>query len=288
MSRAQAEQYAANRDLWLCLARALAPPGGDAAFHRAFTVDLAYDLSAISEEIGLNIVAEIDAFADAAGKLADVIEIQRVYAALFVTPPVPVFMNTGIYLDSALLGPSELDLNAWYARHGFERHAEFRDLNDHAAVQFEFLGLLFEKAADRASARENMEAIAYATEAQRFMASFPRRWITAFLRALEKACEERGHNSAYAHLARIAWLAIEAGLPAETADLKVEAKAAFPAGSSHGLGPLTAEDLAEIAVRLEAAGLSYAHVKSLPEWQDDAYARRRREIIDSFIGSGTA
>ena len=43
------------------------------------------------------------------------------------------------------------------------------------------------------------------------------------------------------------------------------------------MGAFTAADLAEIAYRLERDGLSYAHVKALPEWSDLAFDARRAE-----------
>lgn len=275
VTRALGDACAAKRDFWLCLARAFAPPAGG-EFHTAFTSDLPSDLEAIAEEIGLNVAADLDRFREAAGGLTDALEIQQHYASFFVTPPVPVFMNTGVYLDNAFLGPSEIDINDWYARHGFERHAGFKDLNDHVAVQFEFVGLLYEKAADRAFGGNDMEALAFAAEAERFLAAFPRRWVTSFLSAIEGACSERRLNRAYAHLSRIAWLSIEHHLAGAEVKINAAESVPFPAGSSRGMGALTAEDLAEIAFRLDAAGLSYDHVKALPEWEDAAFNRRSK------------
>lgn len=275
MTKSLGERYASKRDLWLCLARAFAPPAsGD--YHAAFVRHLPGDLSAICEEIGLNVVADLDGFAEAAGRLPDALEIQRSYAALFVTPPAPVFMNTAIYLDGAFLGQSEIDINTWYTRHGFERHAAFHDLNDHAAVQFEFVALLFDKAATSAFANEDMEALAYAAEAERFLNTFPKHWITAFLQAIAQAVSRDDGGAVYLHLARIAWRAIEQAI-AESSILAETAGTAFPDGSSRGLGPLTADDLAEIAFRLEAAGLDYTHVMALPEWRDEALTLRREQ-----------
>ena len=249
MTKSLGERYASKRDLWLCLARAFAPPaGGD--YHAAFVQDLPDDLAAIGEEIGLNIVSELDNFAGAARQLPDGLEIQRSYAALFVTPPAPVFMNTAIYLDGVFLGQNEIDLNTLYARHGYEQHAEFHDLNDHAAVQFEFVALLFNKAATAALANEDMEALPYAAEAERFLNAFPKHWMTAFLQGLAQAVLRHDRGGVYLHLAKIAWLAIEQSLAESPAQSELAAVTTFPDGSSRGLGPLTAEDLAEIALRL--------------------------------------
>jgi TorA maturation chaperone TorD len=275
MTRAFGETCAAKRDFWLSMARAFAPPAaGD--YHRAFTVDLPGDLDAIALEVGLNIRAELDGFLAAARALQDSLELQRLYASLFVTPPVPVFMNTAVYQDNAFLGPSENDLNDWYARHGFERHEEFRDLNDHVAVQLEFIGLLYQKAADRAFAGNDMEGVAFATEAERFLSQHPKRWIMAFCSALESTCVNRGVNGVYTHLARIAWHAVEHHLQNGAVRFEVD-EGSFPKGSARGAGPLNAADLAEIAYRLQSTGLSFDHVKALPEWSDAAFSARRAQ-----------
>lgn len=283
MTRSLGERFASKRDLWLCLARAFAPPVGD-DYHAAFVRHLPDDLAAICEEVGLNVAAELDGFVAAARQLPDKLEIQRSYAALFLTPPTPVFMNTAIYLDGAFLGPSEIDLNAWYARHGYERHAEFRDLNDHAAVQFEFVALLFDKAATAALANDDMEAFAYGTEAERFLAAFPKRWMTAFLQALVQATSGHEMGKVYLHLAKIAWFATEQSVAESPMQSEIAAEATFPDGSSRGMGPLTAEDLAEIALRLEAAGLDCAHVRALPEWRDEVLSVRRLQTADDSKG----
>lgn len=283
MTRSLGERFASKRDLWLCLARAFAPPVGD-DYHAAFVRHLPDDLATICEEVGLNVVAELDGFVAAARQLPDTLEIQRSYAALFLTPPAPVFMNTAIYLDGAFLGPSEIDLNAWYALHGYDRHTEFRDLNDHAAVQIEFVALLYDKAVAAALANDDMEALAYAVEAERFLNAFPKRWMTAFLQAVVQTISHHEKGAVYLHLAKIAWLAIEHSLADSPVRSESAAGAAFPDGSSRGLGPLTAEDLAEIALRLEAAGLDCAHVRALPEWRDEVLTARRLQTADDSKG----
>lgn len=267
------EKYASHRDLWLCLARAFAPPTAD-SFFQAFTQDLPHDLAAIADELGISLTSEVEGFAAAAQLLPDALELQRIYAALFVIPPAPVFMNTAIYLDGAFLGPSEIDINGWYSRHHYQRHPEFHDLNDHAAAQFEFLALLYERALKAAVAHDHMEAVAYASEAERFLNAFPKRWIGPFLQAVEKTCAEHDLSTVYLHLGRIVWLAIDNALQDGSSRLQMESGLAFPEASSRGIGALTAEDLAEIALRLDAAGLDYGHIRALPEWREETFSAR--------------
>ncbi len=285
MTRAQADTFATRRDLWLCLARALAPPG-DESYHKAFVEDLPADLAAIAEEIRLDIASELDRLAEAAKMLHDALEIQILYAALFATPPAPVFINTAIYLDGGFLGESELAIHDWYARHGFERRNDFHDLNDHAAVQLEFVGQLYEKAAGRAMAGEDMDALAFASEAARFLAAYPRRWITPLLQRLEETCSERSLNDAFVHIARILLRAIMAEQESAAARFEVEARSILPQGSSRGIGDLTSEDLAEVAVRMKSAGLDFAHVRARPEWHEEAFVARLEK--SDTEGNGTA
>lgn len=275
MHRDTAHLAFSKRDFWLCLARAFAPPAAGQNYLDTFRTDLPADLVAIADEMGLQFGAEVEDFRAAAARIADSLELQKLYAALFLTPPAPVMLNTGIYLDGTLLGDSEQELNAFYARHGFERHPEFRDLNDTPGVQCEFLGLLYDKVGRHALANEDMDAMACIAEAERFIARYPRRWITPCLRDLERACETAGLNGVYVHLARILWLTVEETVSVAAGRLDAVPEVVLPEGSSLGVGAITAEDLAEIACRLEEAGLGYDHVAQHEGWSDEAFAARR-------------
>lgn len=270
MTQFQALGYAAKRDFWLCLARAFAPPAAE-TYRDSFCKDLPEDLFAITTEIGAKVDGDIEAFAKEAAKLPDSLEIQRLYAALFVTPPTPAFMNTAIYLDGAFLGGSEFDIQQWYARHGFERHEGFRDLNDHAAVQMEFLGQLFDRASTFARSSDDIAALALATEAGRFIHTYVRQWIGPFLHSIQEACRERDLNAAFVHLARIVWSMVDYEIEHGTARFEVEAERPLPNGSSRGIGDVTAEDLAEIALRLQSAGLSFDHIREQEAWSETVF-----------------
>ncbi|BCX16679.1 MAG: hypothetical protein KatS3mg117_0361 [Geminicoccaceae bacterium] len=260
-------------ELWLVLARAFAQPSGP-AYHTAFRDDLPEALASIAAELGIEAGECLRELAAAAAALAEPLDLERLYAALFLVPPAPVATNTAIYLDGALLGPSELEMNRAYERHGFVRDPAFRDLADHPTPQFEFVGRLYERAAEALDAGEEMRALALASEAERFLARFPRRWVTPFVAALERACGEAGRNAAYLWLGRFLWLALEHELGRSAVRFE-DSERALPEGSSRGLGEPTAEDLAEIAVRLEAAGLGFDHVRALPAWREDVYLARR-------------
>lgn len=277
MTRSNAVRYASWRDFWLCLSHAFAVPEGS-SYREAFVISLSEDLDAISYEIGLNIAQDIEMFSLAARELAGELDIQRLHAELFSVPPTPVFANTAIYLDGAFLGESELEIMRWYGRHGFERRDTFRDLGDHVAVQLEFIGRLYEKASQSSERAEDIEAQALATEAERFIDAFPRRWIGPFLTDLQDAVAARRLNGAYLHLARILWLGVERASAHGAQRFEQEADAPLPAGSARGIGSLTAEDLAEIATRLSGAGLGIDHVRLQPGWSDEVFDRHRAKM----------
>ena len=272
-----------TRDFWLCLARAFAPPGTGQDYLRAFQTDLPDDLDTIGKEMGLQLSAEVADFRKAASELADPLALQKLYAALFLTPPTPVMVNTCFYIDGGMQGASEQALEAIYATHGYKRHEHFRDLNDTVGVQADFLALLYERAGQKAQNGEDIDARAYLSQADQIIADYPCRWITPFLRDLENASREHGVNPVYCHLARMIWLAVEGSVQAPVI---AEIKAGFsqlPPGSARGIGALTAEDLAEIAWRLQRDGLGWDHVAANDGW-DDAVFRARCAKGDS-IGS---
>lgn len=262
-----------RRDLWLCLARAFSKPEGD-AFRDVFTQHLADDLQAIAEETGLVAHEDIAALRVDAARLGHDLDLLRLYAKLFIAPPAPVVLNAGFYMEGGKTGHIEQELRALYARHGVAKAEAMRDFHDAVPIQLEFLSFLYERAGDYARAGQNMEARAYMAEAEAFIARYPVQWCSPFMRDMDKACAEDGLNRAYAHLARILWLAVEqarAGAPIEA----LPAGAGLPQGSSRGLGDVTAQDLAEVAYRLEQAGLAWDHVEANDAWNDDVFAARR-------------
>jgi len=273
MSDTLATDANSRRDFWLCLARAFGKPEG-AEFRDVFTAHLADDLQAIAEETGLIVHEDIAALRVAATGLGQDLDLLRLYSKLFIAPPTPVMLNSGFYLDGGRTGHIEQELRALYTRHGVAKNETMRDLHDAVPIQLEFLSFLYGRAGDHAMSGQNMEARAYIAEAESFIARYLAHWCGPFLRDLEKACAEDGLNRAFEHLARILWLAVEqarAGAPIEA----LPAGAGLPQGSSRGLGDVTAQDLAEVAYRLEQAGLNWDHVAANEAWDDKVFASRR-------------
>ncbi len=264
-----------KRDFWLCMARAFAPPATGADYLEAFQTALPDDLETIAGEIGLHLGAEIADLRAAAAELRDPLALQKFYATLFLTPPTPVRVNTGFYLDGAIMGGSEAGMAGAYARHGFERHQHFRDLNDTPAVQAEFMALLYDQAGEKARAGDDIEARALIAEAEGFLSDYVCQWINPFLRDLETASGAHGLNAAFTHLARLIWLAVEGSVAAPEAVVIKAGMESLPPGSARGIGALTAEDLAEIAYRLERDGLAWDHVARNEGWDDAVFSARR-------------
>lgn len=271
---AATERYATRAAFFLTLARAFAPPK-EPALVEAFRDDLALDLEEMAGELGYDLGDAPASLRRAVAGLEEPDALLRLYSRLFLTPPVPVHLDAAIYLDGAALGNASFEIEQWYARHGFVRQAAFRDLADHVTAQLEFVFLLFNRAAEAMVAGESMQALALAAEARRFLAAFPRRWIQGLRPGLEQTCSERGWPVVYVALAQ----ALEAALAAEIAqDPSTTAEAAvsvLPSGSNRGFGEPTAEDLAEIALRLEAHGLGFDNVRARPEWDEAIYERRK-------------
>jgi TorA maturation chaperone TorD len=240
------------------------------------------DMAFMAAGIGLWLDAEAEAFAAACADLDDPQALLPLYAGLFLTPPAPVHLETAVYLDGALMGGSEFEMGQWYARHGLA-HTGNRRLADGVSVNLDFAGELFRRAASAARSPEPLDGLALAAEARRFLAAYPRLWLPPFRRALARTVTERGLNPAYARLADCLVAVVEPELLTEASRSATEAIERHPAASSRRVGTITAEDLAEIAVRLEAHGLAFDHIRARAEWSEQVYAARRAAGLDDDL-----
>ena len=271
---APTERYATRAAFFLTLARAFAPPR-EPAVAAAFRDDLPLDLEEMAGELGYDIGRAAVQLREAAAAIEGPDALLRLYSGLFLTPPVPVHLNAAIYLDGAPLGHAAFEIEQWYARHGFVRQAAFHDLPDHVTAQLEFVFLLFNRAGEAMVAGDSMQALALAAEARRFLAAFPRRWIQGLRPGLEQTCRERNLPPVYPALAAALEAAVLAEIAQDPSTTPEAAVSALPAGSNRGFGAPTAEDLAEIAVKLEENGLDFAHVRARPEWDEAVYEKRK-------------
>ena len=268
------ERLATRAAFFLTLARAFAPPR-EPAVAAAFGDDLPLDLEEMAAELGYDLGAAPERLRAAAAAVSGPEALLKLYSGLFLTPPVRVHLDAAFYLDGAVLGHAALAIEQCYAQHGFVRRPEFHALPDHVTAQLEFVFLLFDRAAQAMVAGESMQALALAAEARRFLAAFPRRWLQRLRPALEKTCRERHLPPVYPALAEALEAATLAEIARDPSTTPEAAVSALPAASSRGLGAPTAEDLAEIAVRLEQHGLTFDHVRARPEWDETVYAARK-------------
>jgi TorA maturation chaperone TorD len=234
-------------EFYLCLARAFLPPGNEADF-RALTAFLADDLGDLARRLDYPIADELSEFLAAASALADPLCLLQTYAALFLTPPAPVPINAGIYLDGALMGESVRAMENCYRRCGVERSEHFRDLSDHVAVQLEFAAYLYARAAESPAGEAELPLTA-----GEFLGAFPRRWLPAFCDKLKTATRKQGIvPNPYAPLARILQRAVaQDAVPMPDTPAQPE-RPAPP--------PLDEQALHEIARVLRERGLSTEHL----------------------------
>jgi len=198
---------AARAEFYLCLARAFLPPYTEND-HRALAVYLADDLADLAGEIGYPIAEPLAQLRTAFDALPEPLALLQLYSKLFLTPPTPVALNTGRYLDGAVMGGSVQAIEGWYRRHRLERTESFHDLPDHVALQLEFVARLFADAAAARRAGEDQEARRLEAEARAFLGAFVVHWLPGFCTALERALVQHRLPTPYLHLAHVAETAV--------------------------------------------------------------------------------
>lgn len=189
-----------SADLFFCLARAFMPPPAQWSVCD-WAQPLADDLGELAATLGLDGGPALSALAEecrryaTGARLADgsaepwLVE----YARLFLTPPVPVPLNTGLYLEGAIGGAAAQMMRSCYETAGVVPSEAFHDLPDHVAMQLEFLARLHERAA-----RGEGDAQAMAEE---FAAEFVQAWVEPLQRACDAAASQWPAARVYSALA---------------------------------------------------------------------------------------
>lgn len=194
-------------DLLLCVARAFLPPPADWSACD-WAQPLTDDLAELGAALGLDTRPAVDALAEASARWAA--EAARddgsadpwlvEYARLFLTPPVPVPLNAGLYLEGALGGSSVQMVRSCYQAAGVEPDESFRDLPDHVSMQLEFVGRLYERAA-----RGDADAAGMADE---YCREFVDHWAGPLEAACRRASAKSSAAEVYAALVRLVRLAV--------------------------------------------------------------------------------
>lgn len=169
-------------DLLLCLSRAFLPPPPQWSVCD-WAQPLADDLAELGQSLAIDtgpiqaaLSADCKRWADEAAASGSADTWLVAYSRLFLTPPVKVPLNTGLYLEGSLAGQAAQMMSACYEVAGVLPDERFRDLPDHVAMQLELLGRLYERAA-----RGEADA---ADMAEEFAAVF----VTAWTGPLQRAC----------------------------------------------------------------------------------------------------
>lgn len=179
-------------DLHLLLARAFLPPL-EATFARAFVEDLPEDLADIAAQLPFDCAASIDALRKSVVGLGHDGLLQA-YSALFLQPPQRASLDASVYLDGAARGPSSLEVEERYARHGLACDARLRELPDHLSRLFEFSAYLLAREPGGEGERE----------AREFVGTYLRPWVPALAVEIRAACDELALPRPYQHLAELA------------------------------------------------------------------------------------
>lgn len=140
----------AEAALWQTLAQAFLPPMS-AGTARAFVECLAPDLAELSALQDLDADDDIARLGAAAGAFAAPTALLLEYSRLFLPPAGAATLNLSRYVDSGVCGPCMDALEFAYQAHGLECSDRLHDLADHAARQFEFLGVLSGRGDDAAA-----------------------------------------------------------------------------------------------------------------------------------------
>ncbi|ABI55568.1 TorD/DmsD family molecular chaperone [Alkalilimnicola ehrlichii MLHE-1] len=272
-----AEHLMTRAELYLCLGQAFIPPV-QAEYHEAMGEALPADLDELLPDTDAgqqlrNAMRQIDSHET----------LLRGYSRLFLVPPYPAPLNAGLYIDQAMMGPSVVEMEGYYQRHGLARDVSFRDTPDHLALQLQFLALLL---ASASQAEDGESATHYLEEARDFLNRFLRPWPNDWVRKLEQEVRDTPHGAPYLLLARLVrdsldqdarWL--QAQVPAPEAEAQedapelAEASAAVAASSAGNQTecarcgkPFAASgDLAGMMATLRAKGLDASHLAVCPD-----------------------
>ncbi len=271
-----AEELQARAEFYLCLAHAFLTPNSEAAW-QGLRDALADDLEDLAEILGHDIASHIANYRAAIDAIPDQATLLQIYSGLFLAPPRPVSINTGVYLDGALNGGSVLAMEESYRQNGLERSGEFLDLSDHLSIQLEFVASLL-------LARQDSTGAAEDDDAERFLATFVARWLPPFIADLEAA----GRNpNPWLHLARAMSVAVlrEARAEAVAPSLLRQQNAIGKARHERAVAGVSEADMAFITERLREKGLATDHLAIPHDQRDEARGLSRKAPLSPRRGS---
>lgn len=193
----------ATADLFHTLAAAFAPPPADLAACE-WCEPLADDFRELGAELGIDLMLPVARLEKAAKEDWPDGPWLVEYSRLFLVPPIPVPLNTGVYLEGGLGGVSAQMILQCYGTAGFAPSESFRDLPDHVSIQLEFVGSLLQRAGAGDGDAADM--------AREFVDSFVAHWVRPLRDALEKAAGRRRAALVYLAVMDVLQLAVDPAL----------------------------------------------------------------------------
>lgn len=255
-------------DFYLCMARAFLTPRDGTAFE-ALRDALPSDLEELDQILAYGIAGPLAAYREEVSRFTSPEALLGTYSGVFLAPPVPVRINTAMYLDGAVGGGSVREMEQAYRACGVARSEDFRDLSDHLSVQMEFVAYLY---CHEAAAEVPGQAYELPMRGAHFLHAFVDRWLPGFVADLEQAAGERElAANPYLPLARILECAVARdAAPHPDAKPRSRAERAMDKARAKYAGKgVDEEDLRRIEEILKAKGLSTDHL-SVPVGQRDA------------------
>lgn len=260
------ELEAAKADFYQCLGAALLAPMDDAHARAMLGGDLTCDLADLDEEIGYGLSQEIEQLQAELDAIGDPQALLVLYSQLFLAPPRKAQLNAASYLDGSFNGGTVTELEQCYAENGVARDERFHDLADHVTVQLEFIAHLYRMSV----AGVEIPAIS----AGRFIAHYPERWIIPLVADIAQVSERESLAvNPYRQLLRILEAAVlhdAESLDGPLTPTERRERALTIARHRRAERAVSAEEMQEIRKRLEAQGLSTAHLD--PENKEDPFA----------------
>ena len=251
------DQAAARADLYLALATAFQVPHL-AGFAEAMRLHLADDLQELAGELHLDCAEAVSQLREEMARLPDQLALLQCYSSLFLATAAPAWINVGRYLDGALNGGTVRAMEQAYLQCGLVRNAALRDLPDHVSVVLEFVSGLYGTMAEGTTPKVDPGGFLYWLVAP---------WVARFEGDLAHAAAQEPDPNPYLPLARVLSAAVQGHAVEPPTDPALQRKhqAMLRARGMYAARGITADDLEEIRAKLQARGLSIAHIPASAE-----------------------
>lgn len=270
---------------YLCLARAFMTPQSPCAF-AAVKQYLVEDLAELNDTLDYPIVENLACLQHALSNVADHDALLTLYSTLFLNPASRIPINTGVYIDGAMMGNTVAQLEECYRNGGVEKSDGFFDLADHVAVQLEFVAHLFARTAEAPDEPDEPKALkalkisktgasqeTMPMQAVDFLHVFVAAWAPRLVEEIEQAGQRMALTAnPYLALARI----LETVAEVDAADVCPayargrQSTAIEKARAKRATVGVTEEDMEFIELKLKERGLATEHLRVPLAGRDEA------------------